>query len=173
MTKLTKTTRPEGLDLFEGPFNFPLFHRLGREIDFLFDRFGLERRVFEPAETVWTPDVEMFRRSDEIVVKADIPGMKKEDITIEVADDQLILKGERKQEKEEKGEGYYRAERTYGSFYRALPLPEGVKAAEAKASMKDGVLEIALPAVKVEEKKEPRKIEIGEPAAPKSAKQAA
>ena len=150
---------PTGTHLFEGTFNFPMFRRLGREIDFLFDRFGLERSFFEPAETVWTPDVEMFRHDNAIVVRADVPGMTRNDLTIEVTDGQLVLRGERKQEKEEKKEGYYRAERTYGAFYRTLPLPEGVKVDEAKATIKDGVLEVTIPAPKVEETKRTLTIE--------------
>lgn len=164
-TKRTTKTEltPTGTNLFEGAFNFPMFRRLGREIDFLFDRFGLERTFLEPAETVWTPDVEMFRRDNAIVVRADVPGMTKNDVTVEVTDGQVVLRGERKQEKEEKKEGFYRAERTYGAFLRTLPLPEGVKVDEAKATIKDGVLEVIVPAPKPEEKK--RTLAIEEPAA--------
>lgn len=155
---------PTGTHLFEGTFNFPMFRRLGREIDFLFDRFGLERSFFEPAETVWTPDVEMFRRDNAIVVRADVPGMSRNDLTIEITDGQLVLRGERKHEKEEKKEGYYRAERTYGTFYRTLPLPDGVKVEEAKATIKDGVLEVTIPAPKIEETKRTLTIEEPTPA---------
>lgn len=157
--------------LFEGAFNFPMFRRLGREIDFLFDRFGLERTFVEPAETVWTPDVEMFRRDNALVIRADVPGMTKNEVTVEVTDGQLVLRGERKQEKEEKKEGYYRAERTFGAFYRTLPLPEGTKIDEAKATIKDGVLEVVVPTMKLEEKK--RTLPIEESAATTAAKQAA
>jgi HSP20 family protein len=165
------TKKPSGTELmptethlFEGTFNFPMFRRLGREIDFLFDRFGLERSFFEPAETVWTPDVEMFRRDNAIVVRADVPGMSRNDLTIEITDGQLVLRGERKHEKEEKKEGYYRAERTYGTFYRTLPLPDGVKVEEAKAAIKDGVLEVTIPAPKIEETKRTLTIEEPTPA---------
>ena len=154
-----------GSRAFEGAFNFPMFRRLGREIDFLFDRFGLERALFEPAETVWTPDVEMFRRDNAVVIRADVPGMKKDDFTVEIVDGQVFLRGERKQEKEEKKDNYYRAERTYGAFVRALPLPEGVKVDEAKAALHDGVLEITLPTTKLEEKKRTLVIEEPGPAA--------
>jgi HSP20 family protein len=157
--------------LFEGAFNFPMFRRLGREIDFLFDRFGLERTFVEPAETVWTPDVEMFRRDNALVIRADVPGMTKNEVTVEVTDGQLVLRGERKQEKEENKEGYYRAERTFGAFYRTLPLPEGTKIDEAKATIKDGVLEVVVPTMKLEEKK--RTLPIEESAATTAAKQAA
>ena len=155
---------PRVPSVFEEAFTFPMFRRLGREIDFLFDRFGLERNFVEPVETVWTPDLEMFRRGADIVVRADVPGMKKEDVTVELADGQLMLRGERKQEKEEKNEGYYRAERTYGSFYRTLTLPEGVKVDEAKAVIRDGVLEVVIPTTKVEEKKRTLAIEEPTPA---------
>jgi HSP20 family protein len=169
-TPVKPEVEPGGVNLFEGAFNFPLFRRLGREIDFLFDRFGLERNIFEPAETIWTPDVEMFRRDTELVIRADVPGMKREDVTVEVTDGMVTLRGERKQEKEEKKEGYYRAERTFGSFLRTLPLPEGVKVGEAKAVMRDGVLEITMPTAKVEEKK--RTLAIEEPAPEKAVKAA-
>jgi HSP20 family protein len=152
---------PQVPSLFEGAFTFPMFRRLGREIDFLFDRFGLERNFVEPVETVWTPELEMFRRGADIVVRADVPGLKKEDVTVELADGQLMLRGERKQEREEKNEGYYRAERTYGSFYRTLTLPEGAKVDEAKAVIRDGVLEVVIPTTKVEDKK--RRLVIEEP----------
>ncbi len=161
---------PQVPSLFEGAFTFPMFRRLGREIDFLFDRFGLERNFVQPVETVWTPDLEMFRRGGDIVVRADIPGMKKEEVTVELADGQLMLRGERKQEKEEKNEGYYRAERTYGSFYRTLTLPEGAKVDEAKAVIRDGVLEVVIPTTKVEDKK--RRLVIDEAAPPKTIKAA-
>jgi HSP20 family protein len=87
-----------------------------------------------------------------------------------VTEDSLIISGERKQEKEEKREGFYRAERTYGSFYRELPLPEGVKSENAKALVHDGVLEISMPMTKIEEKK--RRVEIKEAAAAKETKAA-
>lgn len=159
-----REVEPRGLRFFEGPFDLPLFRRLGRELDVLFDRFGLERSALDPPATMWTPDVEMFQKGAEVVIRVDVPGMKKEDVTVEVTDGSLTLRGARKEEKEEKKEGYYRAERTYGSFYRVLPLPEGVKVDEAKAVIRDGVLEITMPATKVEEKKRTLAIEEPTPA---------
>lgn len=167
-TKLAKT-EPKGVKLFENTFGFPMFRRLSEELDELFDRFGQDRPFFMPtARGEWTPDVEMFERGGELVIHADVPGMHKEDITIETTGEEIVLRGERKEEKEEKREGYYRAERTYGSFYRALPLPEGVKIDLAKAVVKDGVLEVTMPMVKVEEKK--RRLEIQEPTEPEKEK---
>jgi HSP20 family protein len=146
---------------FEGTFGFPLFERLSRELDGLFGRFPLEPTLFERKPTFWTPEVEMFTKDNTLFVRADLPGLKKEDVTVEVTDEHITIRGERKREKEEKGEGYYRAERSYGSFYRELPLPEGAKIETAKAEVRDGVLEITMPMMKAEEKK--RKLEITEP----------
>jgi HSP20 family protein len=148
---------------WESTLGFPFFNRLSRDFDAMFNRFGFERPFFENMPTVWNPEMEIFTKEGNFCVKLDVPGMKKEDITVEVAEDHLVLRGERKQEKEEKKEGFYKTERTYGSFYRAVPLPEGVNPELAKATMHDGVLEVAMPMAKVEEKK--RKLEIAEPAA--------
>lgn len=141
---------------------FPMFHRISRELDTMFDRFGFERPVFENAPTLWNPQVEVITKAHEFLVKVDLPGVKKEDITVEVNEDHLVLRGERKHETEEKKEGFFRTERTYGSFCRSLPLPDGVKSEVAKATMHDGVLEISMPMTKVEAKS--RKLEIAEPA---------
>jgi HSP20 family protein len=146
---------------WEGSFGFPLFHRLSHELDAMFERFGMERPVFEELPRMWTPDVEVSTRNNELLVKVDVPGMKKEEMTIEVIENALVVRGERKQEKEEKKEGFFRTERTYGSFYRTLPLPEGVNPELAKATMHDGVLEVRMPMAKVEEKV--RKLEITTP----------
>lgn len=155
---------------WESSFGFPLFNRLSHELDAMFSRFGMERPLFETPSAVWMPEMEMSTKDNELHVKVDVPGMKKDDITLEVTEDHLILRGERKQEKEEKKEGFFRTERTYGSFYRAVPLPEGVKPDLAKAIMHDGVLEISMPMAKVEEKS--RKLEIAEPAPEKASKAA-
>jgi HSP20 family protein len=170
--KLTKTgsVLPKPLPVFEGVFGFPLFERLSRELDDLFNTFGTERHFSGPVNTMWTPEVEMFRNNNELVVRADVPGLKKEDITIELTEDAIVLRGERKEEKEEKREGYYQTERAYGSFYRALPLPEGVKIEHAKAVVRDGVLEITVPMEKVESKT--RKLEISEAPEAKTVKAA-
>src|SRR5690349_11359756 len=154
-TKLVKTepVLPTPFSVFEGSVGFPLFQRLSRELDAMFNSFGIEKTFTEPVTAVWTPDVEMFTKDNELIIRADVPGLKKEDISIELTEDSLLLKGERKFEKEQKKEGYYRTERTYGSFYRTLPLPEGVKIENAKAQVHDGVLEITVPMVKVVTKK--------------------
>jgi HSP20 family protein len=96
--------------------------------------------------------------------------MKKEDVKVEVTDGQLAISGERKSEAEEKGEQFYRCEREYGSFYRRVPLPEGAKIEDVKATFTDGVLEVSVPLAPRPEAKM-RKVEIQEP--PKAAKSAA
>lgn len=143
-------------------FGFPLFHRLSHELDELFDRFGLERPHFDSeSDASWMPAIELSTKDNQLVITADVPGMKKEDLTVEVGDDHLVLRGERKQETKEKKDGFFRTERTYGSFCRTVPLPDGAKPELVKAVMRDGVLEISMPMMKAESTT--RTIEIGEP----------
>ena len=108
---------------------------------------------------IWAPQVEVFERNQKFVVRVDLPGLKKEDVKIEVTHDQLTIEGERQLEKEEKDEGSYRTERTYGRFFRRIEIPEYVKAENAAATFKNGVLEIEMPAIPVPEVKK-RTVEI-------------
>jgi HSP20 family protein len=109
----------------------------------------------------WTPAIEAFQRGSEFVVRADVPGLSRDDLTVEVGDDALTIRGERKYDHEEEREGVYRSERSYGSFYRVVPLPEGAMGESAKANFKDGVLEVVIPAPS-QEVRRGRRIEIGE-----------
>jgi HSP20 family protein len=120
----------------------------------------------------WAPQVEMFERDDELVLRADLPGLAKDDVKVELADNTLTIEGERRNERTEKGEGLYRSERSYGRFYRRLPLPQGVDTENANASFRDGVLEITMPAPKREPRKA-RQLEIRGETAPKSKAKAA
>jgi len=159
-------------DLMRWESGFPFMRRFMREFDTLFNRTGLERwPLLEAEPSLWAPDVEVLEKGQELIIRADVPGMKKDEIKIEIAEGELILEGERKREKEEKGEGYYRSERSYGTFRRVIPLPEGVKAETAKAVITDGVLEVRMPIAKVEEKR--RRLEIGDAKAEKAATKAA
>jgi HSP20 family protein len=94
----------------------------------------------------WAPKIDAVQRGNELVVRADLPGMSPDDVTVEVTDDAILVSGQRKQEHVEDNGGVYRLERTYGSFFREIPLPEGAIVDQAKASFKDGVLEITVPA---------------------------
>ncbi len=96
-------------------------------------------------EGAWSPAVDVFDSKDTVVVKADIPGMKKEDIDISVHGDVLTIKGEKKGETRSEDKGFVKTERFYGSFNRALALPSEVDADKVKASYSGGVLEISLP----------------------------
>jgi HSP20 family protein len=93
----------------------------------------------------WAPQVDVFQKDNELTIRADLPGLKKEDVSVEVTDDAVTIHGDRRHESEEEREGYYRSERSYGSFYRVVPLPEGAITEQAKAHFRDGVLEITLP----------------------------
>ena len=135
---------------------FAFMRRFGEEMDRLFADFGFGRDWLTPSlgsrafgefgNTVWSPQVEMFERDGQLVVRADLPGLTKDDVKVEITDNAINLSGERKSEHEEKGEGYYRSERSYGSFYRSIPLPEGVNADDANATFNNGVLEITMAA---------------------------
>jgi HSP20 family protein len=88
----------------------------------------------------------MFEREGKLIVTADLPGVKKEDVKVEVDQDAITLQGQRRQEQTSREQGYYRSERSYGSFYRTISLPEGADPSTASATFRDGVLEIALQA---------------------------
>lgn len=106
---------------------------------------------------VWAPDVDIKETETDITVKADLPGVKKEDIEVSVDNDMLVIKGERKFEKEEKDKNYVRVERSYGSFYRSFTIGVPVKEDEIKASYKNGVLEVLVPKAEV---KKAKKVEV-------------
>ncbi len=125
------------------------------EVGRWFDALDKKKDVQKTA--VWTPDVDIKETDKEIQIKADLPGMKKEDIDISVDEDQLVIKGERIEEEEEKDKDYIRVERSYGSFYRSFNIGVPVKSDKIKASYKEGVLKLVLPKAEI---KKPKKIEI-------------
>jgi HSP20 family protein len=93
----------------------------------------------------WSPKIDVFERDNRLLMRVDLPGMKKEDVSVEVTHGHLALSGERKGDKTEKNDNVYRIEREYGSFYRVVPLPDGVKVEDVKATFGDGVLEVSVP----------------------------
>jgi HSP20 family protein len=97
------------------------------------------------------PRVDVFERNGNIVVQAELPGVKKEDIDLSIQEGDLVLQAEQRQEREVKEENWYRMERSYGSLYRRLPLPEGVQTDRINASLHDGVLEVTIPKPKEKE----------------------
>jgi HSP20 family protein len=109
----------------------------------------------------WAPDIDVFQRGNELVIRADLPGLKKDDVKVDVTEESVTIQGERKREHEEEREGRYRVERSYGSFSRLIPLPEGAITDQAKASFDNGVLEITMPAPP-EQVRRGRRLEIAE-----------
>ena len=150
---------------------FSLMRRFSEEMDRLFgdvgfggglaSGFGREfGRLADLERSMWLPQVETFEREGKLIVRADLPGLTKDDIDVDITDDAIRIRGERRQEKEEDEGGYYRSERSYGSFYREIPLPSGVNSEKANATFRNGVLEVTLPAPA--RKSSSRRIEIGE-----------
>jgi len=129
------------------------------EVNRLFDNFftGLPERRRGLLEGEWAPSVDIAETDNDVVVTAELPGVKQDDVDITITDDVLTLKGEKKEEKEVKEKNYHRIERSYGSFQRSVSLPAGVQADKAKATYKDGVLHITIP--KAEEAR-PKQIKI-------------
>jgi HSP20 family protein len=145
---------------FGNPFR--VLERFADEMDRVFDDLGLGHGSSTPRTgssswlrtplrvapewQTWAPDMEAFHRNNEFIVRADLPGLSRDDVKVDVSDEGITIQGERKREHEEEREGVYRSERSYGSFYRVIPVPEGAIVDQAKATFKDGVLEIAMPA---------------------------
>ena len=102
-------------------------------------------RFWRSPEFTWNPEIDVYQKNNRLFTRIDLPGMKKEDVKVEVTDGHLAISGERRREEEEKEKEFYRSEREYGSFYRAVPLPEGVKLDDVKATFADGVLEVSVP----------------------------
>jgi len=103
-------------------------------------------------ERSWTPAVDIVRDNGNLVIRADVPGIKPEDVKIEVEDDILTVSGEHEETKEDKDKHFLRRERRYGSFSRSMALPAGVEAKKIKAKTHDGVVEVTIPLPKEPEK---------------------
>lgn len=112
---------------------------------FRFFEDALNDLIQEPASRPWTPSVDILETQNELIVKADLPEVKLEDITIHMENGVLSLKGERKFEHKEEKAGYHRLERGYGSFARNFVIPDTVDAEKVNAAFKDGVLTVTLP----------------------------
>ena len=129
------------------------------EMNRLFDDFftGWPERRRGLLEGEWAPSIDVAETDEDIVITVELPGVDQKGVDITIVDDVLTLKGEKKEEKEVKEKNYHRIERSYGTFQRSISLPTGVKADKAKATYKDGVLQITVP--KAEEAK-PKQIKI-------------
>jgi len=156
---------------------FSMVQRLSEEFDRLLTNFGMPRSTLAPLTSSrglwssaempgrlgvggeWSPQIDVIERGDNLVVRADLPGLRKEDVNIDVQDDSLTIQGERREEHEDTREGVFLSERSYGRFFRSIPLPEGVNPDDVNAKFSDGVLEITMPRPK-QETRRGRRIEI-------------
>ena len=144
-------TRPD----FSSPFS---------ELESYFDRFFRQpfSMMTHPAFTMGdfpklgriSPSVDIFEEGDEMVVKADIPGISKEDLSVSITENTLTISGEKKQEEKVEKKDFHRVERSYGSFCRNFRLPDNVNGDKAKASFNDGVLEVRIPKSKAAKAKQ-------------------
>ena len=155
---------PPGVRDFFAPM-FPIGRYFGMNPFGLMREFGAEMdRMFQGAggteSAIWAPTIDVQQCNGNIIVTAELPGLKNEDVKVEMTNDNLIIEGERKREHKEDHEGFHRYERSYGKFYRSIPLPEGAKTEQAKAELNNGVLKVTVP---VEETKpQARRIPVGE-----------
>jgi HSP20 family protein len=122
---------------------FDLFQSFEREMERFWPRaLG---RVPPPAGAPYAPKMDAYEKDNTLVFKAELPGLKKEDVQVELDNGYVVIRGESKAEQEVKEDAYYRMERSFGSFYRRLPVPFDVTPEQVKASLKDGVLEVQIP----------------------------
>jgi HSP20 family protein len=163
--KVVRASNPEvtpfvGRDFFRNNFfgvnPLKMMRRLSNELDRAFGEVGFGGIE----DAAWKPVIEVKRDKDKLLVHAELPGMKKEDVKVTVTGDLLEIEGERKAETEEKRAGFIHTERNYGRFYRAIPMPEGADADKAAAEFANGMLEITIPAPEV--KPAVKEIPVGE-----------
>jgi len=155
------STEPGAMPWMSSPFS--MMRRFAEEMDRAFGSIGRSAADWQPGPGTrgeWSPQVEMFEREGNIIVHADLPGLKKEDVTIEVRNNNLILEGERKETRKEEKKGYYHSERAYGRFYRRIPLPEEIDINQISATFSDGVLEVKMPSPEHPDSRGGRRIEI-------------
>lgn len=125
-----------------GPFS--MMRRLSEEMDRAFaNSFGLSRNFGDAGG--WSPAVEVRERNGNLEISAELPGLNKEDVKIECTDDGIAIEGEKRSEVEKDEGGFHRSERSYGHFYRMIPLPPGAQSDKAKAEFKNGVLQVQVP----------------------------
>ena len=132
---------------------FARFRQMETEMDRWLDAFWpFARRAWAtptvatlPSTATWTPRMDVYQKDGNLMITAELPGLKPDEVEVTVEDGDLIIKGERKAEREVKEKDYYRMERSYGEFYRRQPLPEGIKPEQISATFADGVLHVTIP----------------------------
>lgn len=151
---LQRRGSPQGMTGYGGGWNTPfrMMRRMMEDMDRMFENFGFGGGVsglmpfdedFGSSQLAgWNPQVEVFERDGNLVVRADLPGIEQDDVRVNVDDDALVITGERKNEHESREGGVFHSERSYGSFQRRIPLPRGVDVNTCDASFDNGVLEV-------------------------------
>ena len=148
---------PMGSGMGFGPFS--MLRQFNEEMDRLFDSIssgfssGFEQGygrgghggALRGMQSFWSPHIEMRERDGKLEIEADLPGMSRNDVHVEIEQDHIVIHGERSQQRENEQQGYYHSERSYGTFYRVISLPEGIDADSARATFRDGVLRIEVP----------------------------
>ncbi len=137
---------------------FQLMRRMMEDMDRMFEAFNPSATSGSVRPDIWAPPIEVAERDGSIIVKAELPGVRKDDVKVELTSDGLLIEGERKEEREDRQKDMVRSECRYGRFSRLIPLPEGANMEQAKAQFTDGVLEITIPIP--EEKQQRREIPI-------------
>lgn len=156
--------------VLDSPFEF--VRRFAEQMDHIFEDFtgargflttprsrAHPRRDGGLMSAAWSPPITVREHDNNLLIHADLPGLTKDDVKVDVVEGMIIIEGERKEQKEEKGEGRYYSECSYGSFSRSIPLPEGADVSAANAKFQNGVLEISVPLPK-QIKPEARRLEI-------------
>lgn len=160
----TLTKMKEQAPALRTPGMTPFLDELRRDMEGFWDRpflFRPMRPLREVAASAleWAPSLDVFDKNGELFVKADLPGVKKEDVTVALEEGDLVIRGHRKAETEVKDADYYRCERTHGEFYRRMALAFAADPKKIEAKFADGVLEVRIP-YPLEKKPEPKKIEV-------------
>jgi len=135
---------------------FGMMRRMTRELERAAGDLGLRG-----GEAGWLPAVEVSESNGKLHVQAELPGLPPEEVRVEIGDDEIVIQGERRVEHEENRRGVRRTEREYGVFYRTIPLPEGAQVDQAKASFRNGLLEITVPVPQRASERRPLAIESG------------
>jgi HSP20 family protein len=138
---------------------FELMRRFTDEMDRAFSGFGQMRGSAPVQDRMWSPAIEVFEREGQIIARADLPGLNKDDVKVELTDDGLIIQGERKHEHEQCDDSFCHTERSFGRFYRLIPLPEDVDPDRINAQFNNGVLEVTVPVP--ERQRRRREIQVG------------
>jgi HSP20 family protein len=163
----------------QAPSPFALMRRLSDDMDRIFESFGMGAMLgrgwpfagaaFPQGSAFWTPDIEVFEDQGKLVVTADLPGMRKEDVQVDIQQDAIEISGERRRESSHDEGGRYVSERSYGTFHRMIRLPEGADTESASASFRDGSLRVEMP---FNRRSLARRLEIGDGNAPQAQAQA-